>query len=224
MAQQSFAYVNTTTPGKLAVIEKQIRMRQRLQGQVMWAGLGVSLVGHSSQLERHRDELLAYGILEQNQYMVDWDNKVTFALREEAQRINFQGHIVLGDINNVVRYFWKNGHQVDVIDYDDVGYLEYKHESLITEACQRDVKLFNVVNTTRGNWWGLSEYLDTWRIKLDCQPYVHQRGNLAYSWGEIQRGAVQTIANKQGYEYRYWPYKGLSTMNVSMVIKPKYRF
>jgi len=86
MAQQSFANVNTTTPGKLAVIEKQIRMRQRWQGQVMWAGRGVSLVGHSSQLQRHRDELLAYGIFEQNQYMVDWDEKVIFALREEARR------------------------------------------------------------------------------------------------------------------------------------------
>ena len=214
-----FQYVSTTTDGKLDIIEWQKRRVRGAYGDLKFTGKGLSLPGHHSQLKRHIQELLDYGVAEDNQIMVDWTYTMYANLVTEANRIGFKGKVVYGNLIDVVRNLWKNGEQIDVIDFDHIGYLESEHLQLLEEACDNDVKVFIGVFATRGNRGGFNWFQQDIINKYNIKPYFHRRGNLTYSLREIQGAAIYFAAQKKKYKCDYEGYQGLSTMVSCVVTK-----
>lgn len=214
-----FQFVSTTTPGKERTIQWQTGIVHAAYGKASMGGKGVSIPGHRSQLERHRDELLSYGIKEDDQIMVDWDHGVARALKAEAARIGFKGRVVQDDLVNVVRTLWANDEQVDVIDFDDTGHLKQYHLDLLGDACKRDVKVFVGVFATRGNSGGLNPFQERLRKRFNIRGYYHQRGNWTYSLRDLQGRAMEDTASRNGYRCQYKGYQGLSTMVSCVVTK-----
>lgn len=214
-----FRFHSTTTPGKLNIIKWQEREVQKVYKKTKFTGKGVSLPGHHSQLARHRDELLSYGIAEKNQIMVDHTYELYMDLLEEAQRIGFKGQVRCGDLVDIVKNLWKKGEQVDVIDFDDTSYLSDTHLNLLTESCKHDVKVFIGVFATRGNRGGLNKFQQFWKNILGIKPYRHWRGNMTYSLRDLQGKILNYVARKNNYKSQYKKYKGCSTMVSCIVTK-----
>lgn len=219
IGRSGFAYVSTTTTGKLDVIDWQKETVNLSYSGREFDGIGVSIPGHHSQLTRHSKELTSYGIKEENQIMVDWDAVLASNLNAEATRTGFKGQVVHGDLINVVNDQWKLGRQVDVIDFDDTGYLMPYHLSLAKEAFSRDVKVMTIVVATRGNGHGLSPFLLGWAQRLKLRKYKHWRGNMAWKWSKIQSGAIETTAHDAGYRCHTRTYMGRSTMLSCIITK-----
>lgn len=207
-ATTGFANISTTSPGKLKVIQQQVSLVQNVYNNLKFNGLAIGLPGDGSQLERHIEEYEDCGVKEPNQIMVDIDPNVYQTLLSKATQIGFKGKVIKDDICNVVRQEWKDGNQVDVIDFDDVSYLDYHHIALLDEACRNDVKVFNLVLSTRGNRGGPTDCMLYWAKKLKITRYRHSRGNMAYRYRDIQAKAVEYVANSLGYNCVSYPYRG----------------
>lgn len=215
-----FEHVSTTTPGKLDVIDWQKAIVKNRYGNVTWDGVGISIPGYHEQLSRHSLELSDYGITDEKKIMVDWTYNIYQNLLNEKEKIGFKGHVWHGNLIKLTQMLWEKGIQVDVIDYDDTAYLTQDHLSFLEEACRKDVKVFTLILATRGHSGGLSYFLDNWRKDLDIPAYRHKRGNMTYSWGDIQAGAVISTANKMGYHCDVQKYWGRSSM-ISCIITKK---
>ena len=219
IGRAGFQYHPTTTPGKLNIIKWQESAVHQVYNKTKFTGKGVSIPGHHSQLARHRDELLSYGIAEENQIMVDWTFDLYMDLRREAQRIGFKGKVFWADLITVVKSLWKNGEQVDVIDFDDIGHLSQKHVDLLKEACKHNVKVFIGVFATRGARGGLNNFQQYWKNFFNMKPYRHWRGNMTYKLRDLQGMVVGHVARSQNYRSQYKEYKGRSTMVSCVVTK-----
>jgi hypothetical protein len=215
----AFQYVETTTSGKLDIIAWQNRIVKYRYNNEKMKGKGLSIPGHHSQLKRHIDELSDYGVAEENQIMVDWTYGIYRNLVKEAERLEFKGKIVCGDLANEVRKLWAAGEQVDVIDFDDIGYLSSNHLKLLEDACKTDVKVFVGVFATRGNASGFNKFQTSIIKNLNIQGYFHRRGNYTYSLRDIQGRAVEHTANQNSYSCHYRGYQGRSTMVSCVVVK-----
>jgi hypothetical protein len=214
-----FQYVSTTTPGKLNTIQWQKQIVHNTYNKIKMDGKGICIPGHHSQLKRHIQELLDYGIAEENQIMVDWTYELYLNLKAEAERIGFKGKVVYGNLIDVVRELWENGEQVDVIDFDDTCYLEQYHLDLLKDACKKDVKVFIGVFTTRGNRGGLNAFQVKLKNQLKIRGYYHKRGNWTYSLRDLQGLAFAREAAKNSYVSQYKGYQGRSTMVSCIVTK-----
>lgn len=219
IGKSAFRHTSTTTNGKLSVIDWQKDIVKQRYKNMPFDGMGISLPGKACQLERHRDELLSYGIKEENQIMIDWDFSIYTNLRIKAKEIGFKGLILYGNLINAVKDLWNRGVQVDVIDLDHIGYLEQYHLDLLTEACGRDVKVFIGVFATRGNSGGMNRFQSNLITQSGIQGYYHRRGNYTYSLRDIQGWAMKHTANKNGYDCRYTGYLGKSTMVSCVSVK-----
>lgn len=218
-----FDTFETTSPGKLDTIEYQNWLRSTIYRDTHFDGYGVSLPGNGQQLARHRDELEGYGIREEKQVMVEHCPYVYESLRQEARNIDFKGEIVFGELNDVVNRLWKEGKQIDVIDFDDVGYLQEYHCNLITEAAKKDVKWFILVLTNRGarDWtW----YLNMWREQLGIPDKVWQQRRMQNRkpWQQVQEGAIRSVSRACNLNLRTKIYQGYGhTPMESFIMWPK---
>lgn len=219
IGRAGFAYVSTTTRGKLDIIDWQKRVVRCAYNGKDFDGFGFSIPGHHSQLGRHSTELTSYGINESKQIMADWDAVLASNLKAEAVRIGFNGKVVHANLIDAINHTWNLGHQVDVIDFDDTGYLMPYHLSLAKEAFARDVKVMTIVVATRGNGNGLGPFLLEWAHRLKLRQYQHRRGNMAWKWSGIQAGAIETTAREAGYRCHTKTYMGRSTMLSCIITK-----
>lgn len=211
---------NTTTLGKLAVIEWQKSIvHAQWHGQAL-PGWGVSVPGCGEQLERHIKELEDYGIDQSRQIMVERDEKTYWTLVKAAKTLGFKGKVVHGTLESVVFDLWDRGETVDVIDYDDIGYLQQKHLDLIETAAKHHVKVFILVLTTRGCASGLGLFLQTWANRLRIKQHWERRWkHFTYSWKEVQSKTVKHVAKKHGFTHSWTPYKGKVSMMTNILIK-----
>ena len=111
-----------------------------------------------------------------------------------------------------MRRLWAEGKQVDAIDFDGLGHLTREHLKFIEEACEKDVKVFVLVLSTRMR--KLSSFLYGWKCRLGLSKFDN---NGRQPSKLIQAKAVEEIAKKHGYKLRFHGYFGRSPM-VSCVL------
>jgi len=208
----------TTTPQKLAMIEDQVQIVTARFSKQDLKGYCVGLPGAGKQLERHIQEYCDYGIPENRQVMVDYDRNVNKRHIYYKDRLGFKGTVVCGELGKVVNRMWEKGEQIDIIDYDDVGFLEHRHEDLIEKAAQHNVKVIILVFTTRCR--KLSPLHQYWKTKLGLEKRYN---TISKGWHEpvtlIQAGAVKSLAKQYGFDVTWTSYKGLSPMMRCVLLK-----
>ena len=206
--QSEFAYLDTTSPGKLSTIEWQKRIL-KYQAKLNLTGLGLGIPGAGIQCDRHREEYKAYGISEDHQIMIDYDWEVHCSQKRWATETNFTGKVICGNLMQEAKKYFDNNEQVDLIDFDDVGFLRSEHEAAIRLSAKNDVKVFILVLTNRCN--KLTYYHRDWKEKLGLEARIARAGRgLSEPVSDIHQGAIRTIANECGYESWFMPYAGRS--------------
>jgi len=194
----NFAKVNTTCARKLEVVNLQIQSINHHFPKNTLKGLCVGVPGAGSQALRHRDEYLAYGIPEERQVMVDYDRNVSAGQRRYMSREGYRGKIVCSELQKTLKKFWNAGKHVDIIDYDDVTYLQPRHEDIIRDAQVNNVNAIIIVITTRCP--ALSDYHKQWKERLGLQKrYVKTSKKWHEPLRDIQLGAIKEIGEQCGY-------------------------
>lgn len=193
----NFAYMNTGFQPKLNTINRQIRLVNFHLNNPKFNGLAVGIPGAGLQCSRHVTEYNDYGVKEENQIMVDYSQKVHDTHKLWKNTVNFTGHIKKGNIIDIVNDCWKNGQQVDVIDFDDVAHLHYGHEKLIIDAYNNDVKVFILVVTNRLHAFSDYHIASASRFNINLQHYTRRewRQNML----GVQLGTIEGICKLTGY-------------------------
>lgn len=202
-----YATIDTTSPRKIQIINKQIRIANyNFPDTTALKGLCIGLPGAGSQCERHRDEYRSYGIPDERQVMVDYNHEVHISQVNAMKKLRYAGKIVCDSIMNVVENKWNNNETIDIIDYDGVSYMLEEHEQAIKLAGKNDVKIFNLVMTSRCNM--MTDCHERWKKELKLKAYRNRYGNLAQPIRNIQVGAVTNIAQKAGFNVFWEAYRG----------------
>ena len=202
-----FADLDTGSPPKLEMIRRQISYINSRVSKNSLTGYCIGLPGAGLQAERHRNEYRAYGIPDERQVMVDYDYYVNRSQEQYMKPLGYKGTILRGELTNVVRNYWHDNKQVDIIDYDGVSHLEYEHEKLIMDAATHNVKVIILVITNRCS--KLSDYHKWWKDELGLEKrYLSPSKGSREPFGAIQEGAIETIARDNGYSSWCVPYPG----------------
>lgn len=202
-----FAYLDTGSEPKLEMIRTQVKIINDKFDPKTLDGYCVGIPGAGLQTPRHRDEYCNYGIPEERQVMVDYDYNVHMTQVAHMSKLNYKGKIICGELGQVVNALWKNDKKVDVIDYDDVSFLLPRHERLIRQAAEKDVKVIILVVTNRCN--KLTAYHEHWKTILNLHKrYVSPSKGYREPIKDIQEGAIKTIGQDCGYDVICKPYAG----------------
>ena len=205
-----FAYIDTTSPGKIAACNTQTALIQNKFKNKTFDGMGLCIPGNGDQLDRHIIEHSKNGIKEENMFMIDWDEDTARTLRIAQRRLGFKGQVVEANLINQAETLWALDQRISLIDFDDVTCLQDYHIDFLEKACKKGVEIFILVLTTRGGAGGRHDpCILKWMNKLNIQRYRHARGNMAIPYRKVTEGAVRFIARKYGYSFNSIEYRGL---------------
>jgi hypothetical protein len=202
-----FAYLDTGSAPKLRMIDQQIAMVKKRFSPADLTGYCVGIPGAGLQAARHRDEYCNYGIPEERQIMVDYDETVHQTQKEHMSKLNYKGQIVLDELGHALDGLYARKKIVSIVDYDDVSFLLPRHEVAIQSASANDVKVIVLVITNRCN--KLTAYHEQWKKTFNLRKrFVSPSKGWREPVGEIQRRAVESIGKKAGYDVISTPYPG----------------
>lgn len=204
-----FAYIDTTSEGKLQTIERQTSLIKFYFKNKIFDGAGLCVPGNGDQLPRHITEHRKNGILEKNMFMIDWDYGTYSTLEHAKKYLDFQGQVVHGNLINMAETLWAFDKKISLIDFDDTTCMQDYHLNFLEKACKKNVEVFILVLTTRGGAGGRYDpCIIKWMNKLGIEKYQHPRGNMAIPYRKITEGAIRFIARKYGYTFNSIEYRG----------------
>jgi hypothetical protein len=219
-----FAYLDTTTPGKLEMIRTQTWfITERMKWRPRPGSRCIGLPGSAMQADRHRDEYLGYGFAEEDQIMVDRSNLVHQGHQAWKARSGYKGTVRGGWIEDAIEREIKDGHTIDLIDYDDVANLEPRHEEMVRRAAELGVRAIIMVLCTRCST--ITSYQQDWQDRLGIDDEISANygrpGRKMYSTplGKIQEEALMHVGKELGYLVGAWRYRGLSSMQSVVMLK-----
>lgn len=203
-----FAYLDTTSPGKLSTIQRQIKLVNTNVPKDTMSGFVVGIPGSGKQCGRHREEYMAYGFDESRQIMVDFDSSVHYTQQVWQEQTGFKGLVACDSLENVCRKMWSNGQHIDMIDYDDVGYLRNRHLKMIENAAKYGVKAITLVITNRCNV--LTNLHLEWKYRLGLEKrWLSPSKGWREPISDIHQGAIENTALDAGFDQCYFiPYAG----------------
>ena len=140
--------------------------------------------------------------------MVDFDPAVHHTQKMWQEQTGYQGHVVKDFLETMCHGLWRNGQQIDMIDYDDVGYLENSHLTMIKYAAQYGVKAMILVITNRCN--SLTDLHRQWKKRLGLEKrYLSPSKGWREPISDIHQGAIKTTALESGFGHCWFqPYAG----------------
>ena len=203
-----FAYLDTTSPGKLSTIQRQIKLVNTYVPKHTMSGLVVGIPGSGKQCDRHRDEYKDYGFDESRQIMVDFDRSVHYTQQVWQEQTGFKGLVTCDSLEDVCKELWRKGQHIDMIDYDDVGYLRDRHLNMIEDAAKYGVKAITLVITNRCNV--LTNLHLEWKGRLGLEKrWLSPSKGWREPISDIHQGAIETTALDAGFSQCWFtPYAG----------------
>lgn len=203
MSVVTFDGVNTTTEKKLEVIQWQIDLfKERFpQGFGGWI---LGLVGDARQCDRHVKEYADYGILSRKKVFVDEDKNVHIGHIQWKKTTNLRIKLMYDTMWNALNLEWKNGKQIDVIDYDGTRYFSEDHEQVLRAAALNDTKAVIMVMCLRRNTF--CNYFKKWKKILKLKnEWSPTNKRYCEPVKKVSQGALKAIAKKHGFETHFYP-------------------
>ncbi len=208
MSLVSFLGVDTGSPGKLHTIQQQIQL---INGKfpLGFNGYCLGLPGTGAQCNRHVDEYSKYGIQPNKQIFVDCEYKVHRAQVRWKENENSSVSLIHGDIQAALNESWKEGKQIDIIDYDGTSFFNPSHEQVLRAANLHDVKVVITVMTTRAPH--LTQYHRDWKQRLGLKMHFPCPSK---GWREpmkdIAKKGIAHVAEECGFDHTFIAYAGRS--------------